>query len=157
MLVKWRNQTKRNIYAAKRRLHFHNFPLYFPESNGSLEHLVLDHLARAIVLIFIKNLSSTLWRQALAFSNWLMNLLTFSIIDDKYHSWNRKRILLQTFTAFPNSLNTDFLSKTARERLYWRIFYHFQRLHNCDFTELKGENLPELSTLLDGLLRQSSI
>lgn len=155
-------------------------PAYAPESNGLAERLVQEHWTRARVMLFASDLPFNLWGEALHHANWLRNRTPSSRIDgsipllawDKHASIDFKTLLTfgQAGYAFlyypttkpgkkllPRSEFAKFVGMESDSRLV-RVFIPSKNVlrvvRRADFHPVKGNRLPSVSSLLDGLSRQ---
>ena len=157
-------------------------PAYDSESNGAAERLIREQWTRARVLLKASNLPNFLWGEAISHGNWLRNRLPASRIGNKLPilAWDpNTRINFKTLLNFGTSgFAFIYYSKTVpQKKLRDRsVFGYFVGMDSdtrlirvftpenkgiifcrrTDFKVYKGERLPGVASLLDGIARQAN-
>lgn len=159
-------------------------PAYAPESKGAADHLVQGILTRTCVLPFGSSVVPfNLWGEALANENWLRNRLPSSHINEDIpiHRSDKKTLIdLKNLLPFgqpgyafiyyphtqpgkkllPRSDLCHFFgmeSDIRLVRMYVPANNTVRIVRPKDFHPLKGNRIPDVSSLIDGLASQKEL
>lgn len=171
------------MFNTQRGINTEFSPAYAPESNGTAERLVQENWTRARVLLHGTNLPFFLWGEALKHANWLRNrtpsqriygaipmmkwnkniridfnsLLTFGQVGYAYKYYPRTQPAQK---LLPRSEFCHFVGMESECRLV-RVFVPatntIRTVRRGDFHPVKGNALPSITSLLEGLAREKQL
>jgi len=168
------------IFCTQHGIGLEPSPAYAPQSNGAAERLIQEHWTRARVMLFGQNLPQTLWPEAILHANWLRNRLPSSRLkggipllawDSKlrvnysdllefgspgfsfiYYKTTAKGKKMNPRSTFGHFVGMD--SSTRLAKVYIPYTKQTISVRRSDFKEYKGNILPSVEALLDGIARQ---
>lgn len=170
-------------FALSNGIRLEPSPAHAPESNGVAERFMKELGVRARVLLFGAKLGDEMWAEAMHHGNWLRNRLPSDRIQGNIPilSWNnRTRIDFENLPTFgqhgfaflyqPHTRRNRKLSARSAhgqfvglesDQVLYRIYLPETKriiITRCqDFHACTSQQLPGVSSLLDGIARQSEL